>query len=344
MSIPLKPTCSWITVNRNCNLRCPWCYVKGTGYSPNKDMSLHLAKKLADMTREFGIKKITLIGGEPIIWPHLLDFNSYCLSNAIETRLVTNAVRFGDHQFWDKYQTVPNTSAGISIKAHNRESLRLVSRKTSFSHTQNGIKRAINFFRCGVSTVYNAVFQDELLDIARFSFDCGAKSFTVSFCTPIFVDGVANAPLATHPHDVVKKILTLYEKLHDITMGHLVFSMKLPLCIWPANFISMLQARGQLSTGCQLQERSGLIFDTFGNVIACNDLFDYPLGLYGQDFTDFDGLANVLSSPKTEECYDKITAYPLVSCMKCEQYNICTGGCPLMWLYYDPSTIMPFNI
>lgn len=41
----LNLTGMWLTVNRFCNFRCPWCYAKSTKYNKNGDMPLELAKK-----------------------------------------------------------------------------------------------------------------------------------------------------------------------------------------------------------------------------------------------------------------------------------------------------------
>ena len=35
----------WLTLNRVCNLRCPWCYAKDTQYNLQNNMDFETAKK-----------------------------------------------------------------------------------------------------------------------------------------------------------------------------------------------------------------------------------------------------------------------------------------------------------
>lgn len=52
----VKPKVGWLNVNRACNMRCEWCYAKGTEYSAGDEMSLDLAIRLVEMMRSTGVK------------------------------------------------------------------------------------------------------------------------------------------------------------------------------------------------------------------------------------------------------------------------------------------------
>jgi radical SAM protein with 4Fe4S-binding SPASM domain len=337
----IRPTGAWFTVNRACNFRCLGCYAKGTGYSSSKDMSLELAEKLLTLLASLEIRNVIVIGGEPTLWKDLFRFNELCSRQKVKTTLVTNAMKFGVDAFWEQYQISPNTKVGISVKAFDEESLRQVAEVNSFETTKKGIERGVRLFKCGVSTFYNAVSSDKLIDIAQFAMDCGARSLSISPCSPAFCDGKSDSTYVLHPSVVVQNFLGMYPRLDEITKGKLRFSLKLALCIWPKNFIEMLVKKNQINTVCQMHKRIGLIFDVDGKLAICNSLFDYAIGKFGEDFSDKESLLNLLNSPQVIGLYNKLTSYPSTKCVGCEKYDVCAGGCPLFWSLYNPQELIP---
>ncbi len=338
--VVVKPRIAWLTVNRSCNFRCRWCYAKGTKFNRNNVANLDYAIRIALLIKELGIKELLIIGGEPTMWIHLLNFNKFCQENSIKTTIVTNAMRFGNDCFWEKYLSNPNTYGGISIKGYDKESLIKVSDVKNFDLTMKGLKRGIAFFKCGVSVVYNQLSSDELVDLASFAMECGAKSFSISPCTPSIDGNWAESEFMVNPEIIVEKVVRDYQKLHSITKGFISFFMKLPLCIWPKDFIETLKKERQITTVCQLQQRAGIIFDYDGNVMMCNGLFSYPIGKYGVDFHNKETFLDFINSHEVNEYYEKINSYPSTKCINCKMFKECCGGCPLLWTVYSPDSII----
>lgn len=54
-----------------CNLRCKGCYTLGYGMKP--ELPLELADRVLRECQELGIYFVTILGGEPMLYPHLLD-------------------------------------------------------------------------------------------------------------------------------------------------------------------------------------------------------------------------------------------------------------------------------
>ncbi|MEJ2099043.1 MAG: radical SAM protein [Desulfobacterales bacterium] len=52
-----------------CNLRCKGCYTLGYGMKP--ELSFEVADKLLAECDELGIHFVTILGGEPLVYPHL---------------------------------------------------------------------------------------------------------------------------------------------------------------------------------------------------------------------------------------------------------------------------------
>jgi MoaA/NifB/PqqE/SkfB family radical SAM enzyme len=231
------PKIIWLTVNRACNLRCCWCYAKGAEYSSADNATPEYARSVLGLAKSLSVKSVTIIGGEPTLWPHLLDTNQFCLEQDIRSTIVTNAIRFSDDSFWDRYIQSPNSSAGVSIKAHSANQLRLIAGSKQFESSIKGLKRAISHFRCGVDIVYNSFYSQNLVDIVKFAVDCGARSVSIGPCTPTFDGTWVDSRFMIEPTIMVKSITRDYEQLCSITNGHLSLFMKMPLCIWPRDFI-----------------------------------------------------------------------------------------------------------
>lgn len=65
-----RPPCIMIlSPTLRCNLRCKGCYTLGYGTKP--ELSRETAEKLLDECEELGIHFITILGGEPLVYPHL---------------------------------------------------------------------------------------------------------------------------------------------------------------------------------------------------------------------------------------------------------------------------------
>lgn len=338
------PSCAWITVNRTCNLRCGGCYAESTGYGAGQDMDFELAKKIAGLISALDIKSVIVVGGEPTLWDHLTDFNKFCRDINLNTTVVTNAIRFGADRFWSRYMENPSTKVGISIKAFDKASLKKIAGVDSFKLAEKGLRRAISHFNCGVSTVYSTSSADSILDLAKFAMDCGARSLTLSPCTPSFCDGEADGTYIVEANKMVAHIVDVYPKLVEITGGNITFSMKLPLCLWPKEFVENLVQQNQISTVCQVQQKAGVVFDVDGQLMLCNSLFDFPLGKYGVDFTDKESLVALMNSQKTVDMYNSLTAYPSEKCITCSLWNVCAGGCPLYWTLFDPNEVIKGTI
>ncbi|MBK6933688.1 MAG: radical SAM protein [Bacteroidales bacterium] len=60
-----------ISPTARCNLTCVGCYAGN--YSKQEDLSFELADRIFNEAKDLGIYFVTVSGGEPFMWPHLLD-------------------------------------------------------------------------------------------------------------------------------------------------------------------------------------------------------------------------------------------------------------------------------
>ena len=85
---------AWVTLNRACSLRCRWCYAANAGYRADDDMPLDLFRQIVDLVSGLGIRNVTLTGGEPTIYPHILEAIRYCKDHGLNVTIPTNGPAF----------------------------------------------------------------------------------------------------------------------------------------------------------------------------------------------------------------------------------------------------------
>lgn len=337
----LKLKLLWLTLNRACNFRCSWCYATGSEYLPENNMSLSLAFDTIKIASGLGINRLFLIGGEPTLWPHLLNINERMKNIGIKSTLVTNAYRFSDDKFWEKYLKCPNTHIGTSFKAFDSKSLLENIGMNTFAEVTKGLKRVFEHQPNSITSfVYSQPYMSHFLDMVKYAVDCGAFGVSVNFCSPILYKDHADDKFMVDVNMLSEEIMSTYEKAHEITKGRLVFVMKHPLCIWPREFIETIKNRGQISTTCHLQHQSGGIIDTDGSLLICNSMLEFPVGKYGKDFSSAKSLASFFESKKVKNYFAQARTYPSEKCIDCEVFEDCSGGCPLLWTVYKPDTMI----
>ena len=78
----------WLTVNRECELRCGWCYIKGLGYKKKNDLDIDLAFNMIDVMDSMGTKVCKILGGEPALYPNIIPLLEYLKKKVINQLLL----------------------------------------------------------------------------------------------------------------------------------------------------------------------------------------------------------------------------------------------------------------
>ena len=78
-----------IEFNKSCNFRCLYCYA-----SDHSQQRSELAKEeffdLIDQAKELGARKMIVLGGEPMLYPHIMEMIRFIRSREMEIELFTN--------------------------------------------------------------------------------------------------------------------------------------------------------------------------------------------------------------------------------------------------------------
>ena len=90
MSTPICPAVNYF-VMRECNMRCRFCYA--TFRDVNGRLSNTDAERVVRLLAEAGVEKITFVGGEPTLHPHIVGLVNTAHDAGLTTQIVSNGAR-----------------------------------------------------------------------------------------------------------------------------------------------------------------------------------------------------------------------------------------------------------
>lgn len=81
-----------IEFNQTCNLRCIYCYALDNAANRN-ELTVEEFKDVISQAAAMGAKKIIILGGEPLLYPHLMEMIVFIRELGLEIELFTNGTK-----------------------------------------------------------------------------------------------------------------------------------------------------------------------------------------------------------------------------------------------------------
>ena len=297
-------------------------------------MDLKTAFDIVDICTHIGIKHITLIGGEPTLYPYLTDVIKNIHSKKIKCGFVSNGLKFDDESYVKELIDCGIKHFSVSLKGEDREIFKKVTGEDAFEKVVKGIENCINNnANVSVSMVLTEDNIESYIRGIEKMKSIGVDNFHLSFCYEF--NPYSNPAIHNNPKRIIKSFIKNYPVLDRITQHKFSLSQSYPMCIWDKNFIAKLESRGQITSICQLLNKSGLIFDTQANIIPCNAMHELKLGQLYKDFNNAEELLRYVSKNDFKKVYDKLCGIPDVSCLTCSDLKRCAGGCVCQWTNYS---------
>lgn len=78
-----------IEFNQNCNFRCIYCYASDNSYRRDELTNEEFINVISQ-AKELGARKIIILGGEPMLYPHLMEMIRFIRKLELEVELFTN--------------------------------------------------------------------------------------------------------------------------------------------------------------------------------------------------------------------------------------------------------------
>lgn len=180
-------------LGQTCNLKCFFCYFRekiDNKMDPEHEfMSIEKAKKICYTLRYvYGNDSIDIQGGEPTIYPHILELISYCAEIGLAPTLITNGIVLANEEICKKFK-----DAGIKDFLFSIHGLdKTYDYVTGLEN--GGVKqmRALyNFQKLGIPFRFNLTMTtqtiEHLEEIAEVAVETGARAVNFIAFNP-FVD------------------------------------------------------------------------------------------------------------------------------------------------------------
>ena len=129
----------YIQVTRDCNQECIFCT------QPKHPEFLPL-EKIKRKVREYkrqGFTSIVYTGGEPTIYPYILEVIRFVEEQGMEQRMITNGSKLADISFCKRLVKAGLRKVVISVHTHKRELAKRISKTDNLPNTMKGIKNML---------------------------------------------------------------------------------------------------------------------------------------------------------------------------------------------------------
>jgi len=301
-------------------------------------MELDAACNTLALMQRIGIQSVSLLGGEPSMYPHLESLIAYAQSLNIETVLITNGVMLSDSRFVDCLFEAGLSHADLSLKGFDRVSFFDVTGYDYYDFVMDAVKNlSSGDHSFNVSFVLSAA---TIPGLAQGLLDCyqnGARQFSLFFCNDCagaFGTKVHSTP--GEAYELAELFRKEYRHINTATQGEFDLLQTLPLCAWNKEVVQMMRNANQIESVCQLLHESGLVVSTDGSIIPCNSLYNISLG----DIASFwdksrDEFLEYWNSTNVTTTFNRLKALPGTACKGCKDYELCAGGCVIQWFNYS---------
>lgn len=186
---------AWIEVTQNCNLICRHCYEESSRAERKKEMSLNDFKKTIDELIDLGVKRIQLVGGEPLMHSQIENLIDYVAGKFIYIEIYTNGTMLTDKLLDIVKEN--NISLAMSIYSEENEVHDYVTRtRGSLVLTKKSIKKALD------KQIPIRLASVEMKDVPSFQLN----SFDVPFRTDL-PRLTGRADLSLYSKDMLKRKL-----------------------------------------------------------------------------------------------------------------------------------------
>ena len=165
--ISRRPVVVW-NLTKSCNLNCSFCYYDAARGSSASGIDWNLARRIVEQTKQAQIKFVLLSGGEPLLYPNILDLIEAFTSNSIRVGISTNGTLI-DRNFAIKLKKTGLDYAGISLDGLEGLHNTLRNSSTAFSRALAGLKNIQDAgIKSGIRLILNSYNYTQLKDFFAF--------------------------------------------------------------------------------------------------------------------------------------------------------------------------------
>ncbi len=127
-----------IEFNRNCNFNCIYCYVQNDA-NGRKELTREEAMDVISQAGDLGARKMIVLGGEPMLYPHIMEMVRFMKERGMEIEIFTN----GTNITVETARSLSDHGVTVVLKMNSTdEKLQdiLSGKKGAYKHIQEAFK------------------------------------------------------------------------------------------------------------------------------------------------------------------------------------------------------------
>lgn len=322
-----------ITLTRNCNLRCSFCYAKKTGYIENDKIEYKNLEKIVDFCSEAKVKYIVFTGGEPALYPDLVNILKYIRSkkHKMTVALATNGIMLKDIDYSKNLIDNGVEYIDISLKGKDKRECYETAGCDCFLQQMNAIHNLSVLpveFTCSMVLTWDNV--NTFCEAIKSAYDNGARQFSFTFV----IDNEKSEERdliyleKNNPFTLIEAFISQIDKLNAVTKDWWI-EYSFPMCVFTEE--QLLLFKGRLAAPCQIHKGNGVTFDTKMNLLPCNMHIESKMGQFGVDFLSYKEFEKLTEHSSYKCTMDSLKQLPSSYCSTCKYLESCYGGCPVIW-------------
>ena len=324
---------AWLTTNYTCNCKCDWCYAQKM-LAKHRCMDLQYAKQIVSYLHDKKIQTITLIGGEPTIYPNLVELIRYIKSLGIKVRLATNGKRFKNKVFAQQIVSSKIDGINISIKGTTEDEYLYNTHQTGLHATIEGYHnlKALGF-EPSISYVITTKDTNKFDEFVKMLSKKNLDNLVIQFEKPSL--STEHESKTLNIRDMGDFTNYIFSVLENGGFNYTI-EISFPLCLIKKDILRNMLKKNRISTCCHVQKGNGIVFDVTGEIIPCNHFLGYPFENKPLNLQNEKAIEELLNSEIVQQFKNTVKRYPSTKCAKCNLWHICGGGCFTRWFYIDP--------
>lgn len=179
-----------IVLTTQCNYKCKYCFAEGEENKEIRILPIEKLKLVLKTAKEFGINKIKLTGGEPLLYPKMEELLEYIREINIDyVDLTTNISLLTQKniELLNRYQVNALT---LSLNTLNRKKYEYLSGFSNFDLVKENLERTIQKFKGKIRI--NCIIFDEKYDEKDYQSIinlCQEKNLGMRLIEPSVVEG-----------------------------------------------------------------------------------------------------------------------------------------------------------
>lgn len=163
---------------RRCNFNCIHCYSSSNNESKEGELKLSQVKTLIRELGAMGAEFLSIGGGEPLLYPHIIEVVKYATKNSVSVEISTNASLVTDNII-SSLKKAGLKFIQVSIDGASGSTFSKIRKGGDFSAVTKNIEKLSKHFIVSTCMVVNKLNYEEIEDVIDLSIKLGAKFFRI---------------------------------------------------------------------------------------------------------------------------------------------------------------------